>query len=299
MKNIIFLLFVCNLIQFVNSECCNNAMGRSLFGWSRYSTSIKNQRSEPLCWIYSSLSYVELMYNYKYHIPYELSVEQVSENIYNTFRSTLDYCNTTTGTNGGNYICALKYINQNGIMTKFLYDHLGYKLNMITPVAVVNPTYVCSSHNYTKNYECLKDTLKKTAVLISIHSENNYKISDIVEMTTINHAVLITDICMNSDGEYIEYQNSGGSSWGHCGGFGYVRVTSNNGTVYNNRGVLKMMVVANVFDYRETFTYQNSLKYETIIQILYILCGLAVCVFLLMAFAVVLFLLKNRIYYNI
>lgn len=296
MNNLSIILITLCLVQIIAScsSCNDGKLGKSLYPWRQYSTTIKNQWTAPLCWIYSSLAYIEMMYNYNYGAKYTLSIEQVSDNIGTHFTESSDQsCNRSSGKSGGNPDCALKYVSQQGIMTSYMYKLIRkYDIKYITPIHVKNITYPCMLTNLTEQYKCILTALNSTPLLLPLESKDlRYIENDFVKYTdSDSHSILLTDICVGEEGTYIEYQNSWGSSWG-CSGFGYVKIVDADGNLFNTRSVLAYGTAATISDFRQSMNFINSNSIENLIGILYVCAGIFMCVLLI---GITLFIIKLR-----
>lgn len=280
MMNFISIMVYVMIVP-VLSECCNSRMGKSNYVWQHFATPVKNQKTTSLCWLYSSLSYVEMMYNYNNNIKYDLSINQVTDNLHNYFNGTNNQCTDITVNSGGYPECALKYIEGNGIMSTFMYAvKQRYSKSNILPIVVSNISTLCTAKHIDK-YSCLKKILYETPVIAIIFSKELKYISNMVPTPSDNrHAVLITDICENNGETYIEYQNSWGALWGECNGFGYMKVSSENGEIYNTRGILNHFTTAIISDDVHNVKYGGKINIENGIRIIYSTIGLVICIIL-------------------
>lgn len=287
-KIIILIIEVCHG---VNAACCHGRYGKSYYGWGDYAIPSKPQTIN-VCWIYASTEYVQLVYNSKYKIAYNLAPEQINKDIENFCAGTTT-CDGTKGTNGGYIQNALNYMNGRGIMTDFMYALLGkYNKNYITPIKVGNAERICYN-----NYTCILAHLKETPLLVSMYSSDiTYFENDYTASNYSNHVVVLTDVCEYKSNLYVEYLNTWGVAWGECNGMGYLRITFEDGTkIYNNRGIFSQVFFANVSDWRETQIFNDTNILKSLIICAYIIFGLLICSIIIVILAIIISIQKKNI----
>lgn len=267
MKLIIIIFFTCVNLYSVLGQCSKGFMGSSIgnFDWYLYRSDIKAQGHTGMCWSFATTAYLETMYYILTKNKYKLSVQQLSDNMYDFSQQNPQYgCDVQPrpAFNGGNAYCALKYVEHNGIMTEYDYPFVEggekylYNASYITPIGVKSVRKICYEYDdVAEKLDCLRMSLYSGVVLANINGNIPEGVTiDIDEHTPTNHAVLITDICEQNGAYYVEFQNSWGELWGR-GGFGYIYVGTNGG-IYNNRQVLSGLFVADVYN---TYTSGQAL----------------------------------------
>ena len=254
-------------------------MGVSQHKWTQYATPVRDQGNSLICWVYTSEALIELMYNYYYSLPYQLSIRQVSENIHEVSSGIYGACNGTHGDVGGHVECALQYMKSMGMMTEYTYQLYGkYNREQILPIGIGDVQRVCDNlGSVDRQLQCLSEWLNKSAVIAIINTvELSYVTEEYDDRVGLTHGVLITDICVSNTQTYIEFKNSWGSGWGECGGYGYIGVKYQN-QIRDNRGIFHKLLVADVYDWRGNSTYfdQGILQYA--INLSYISIGIFSC----------------------
>jgi C1A family cysteine protease len=303
MSNKIIIAFILVIL----SSLCKSEDFVSIAGsdWQRFLGDVRNQDSTGMCWAFSTVTYVETMYNILTRNKYRLSPQQLADNIPKYFKEDDECYLPRPGITGGSIKCALRYIQEQGIMTEYDYPFTmggekdNYNSSHITPIGIRDITPICNDGTNLEKYLCLKLILKTYGVVLaSIHSVATGKQQEFILNQQTNHAVLLIGIVKDSnDLEYILYQNSGGTLWGY-NGFGYIRMSDENETIYNNLNVLNELYVAEVYSmhqnnevitiHKDTIE-QNYTKYFVVVITLASLCSL-----LLLALVVVMIVAFSR-----
>lgn len=289
--NIIFITF----FVVVSGTCCNGRYGKSVYGWSKWALPA-TQQVGPICWIYSTINYVQMYYNFLFGIKYQLSPSQINDNIADYCSGTYS-CNGSVGNKGGWETSALDYISGQGIMTEFMYSLIQkYDRRYITPIKISNIRNICYEKS-NNNYECIRAQLKRSPVLTSI-AANALKYFESNFSTEIdpNHVVVITDFCEYQQDTYIEYQNSWGTSWGDCNGMGYLRITFGNSTIRNNRNILSYPTVADISDWRGDMKFHDNINLKYLLVVAYIIISLGICMMISGLLFIIIMLKKRRIF---
>jgi C1A family cysteine protease len=228
---------ILTFINVVESECCNGRMGKSRNGWSRYSTPIKNQQGTGLCWAYSTMSYIELMYNYQTGKKCHISMEEFKDDLIEYYSNLSNDCKRMTFSSGGAAICALDFVQNHGIMTAYTYT-IKNEFDKNKTLQLNFSKYVSIKCNGKPYDECINLTSHTYLMVICSENLNYIKNHCIISECKQTHAVLVTDICDTETGTYIEYQNSWGIEWGECGGYGYINIDDNCANINGTRTMI-------------------------------------------------------------
>lgn len=282
-KLYLFLLLV--FLLKINGQCVYPIEGFESTGidpWTcmngiNYVSDVKDQSTTGMCWAFSTISWLETMYNILTRNRMLLSVEQVADNIedfYSDNNNTLLYGDDLIfqdcqgiiprpAFNGGRQKCAVYYISKSGIMTEYAYPFTYggakdlYNVSIITPIGIRDITEISFDEMMNLNFTInnLINLMGYGVILTSVDANdlqhNNYIVNDIKEIEYhLNHAILITGVVYNPiDMEYyLEFMNSWGDEFG-LGGLGYIIITKNDGNqIVNNRGILTHWLFADVYD---------------------------------------------------
>lgn len=245
-----FLLFFLLLSPLSYGSCCGQRFGRPITenDWSESVFNVKAQGQQPSCWAEATISFIEIVYNYKTGSKIELSSQQLYDHTYQ--QSGQDpFCQPKTDLSGGGYpICGLRYVALRGIMTDFDYKYNGYDVRNTMPLGI---TGINGIHPLKDQFVTFLQYLNNTPIIgvINVGGTMSYIMNDIDYTGLQRHAVVVTNICQKGGINYVEFLNSYGQAWGQCNGFGYIRITDNDKTV-NNRGILSEIMTANVYDLR-------------------------------------------------
>lgn len=250
---IIITFITLTFITLVASEaCCYGNLGSPInqIDWTRYVSNVKDQMQHKTCWAHATTSFLEIKYSYQEDIQFKLSVSQIVDNTYKEIYNPTLWCSERDETDaGGLPYCALSYVKSRGIMTQRDYILNGYDIRKVTSIGI---SRVYSSL-YIKTRNSLLKQLNSTPLLIAINADKLTDINnDIVLNTITNHAVVATNVCEFNNNLYLEFLNSYGSSWGTCGGYGYIRITDNNDldTLIDNRGFMQYISNAELINLR-------------------------------------------------
>jgi hypothetical protein len=132
------LILMC-LIQLIRGECDYGMTSMINSPWDSYLGEIRDQSNTRICWAFSTVTYLETMYNILTRNRYRLSPEQLSDNIPMYVADDPQCRMSRPAFTGGNHYCALSYVKQRGIMTEYDYpfamggEKLGSTIGVISP----------------------------------------------------------------------------------------------------------------------------------------------------------------------
>lgn len=241
----------------VFAECDDGRFGHRIndIDWSSYVTNYKDQTGTPLCWAFSTTSYIEIMYNYLTGIKHVFSAMQVGENsAQQRFWLTDSPCyRPSKQLQRGHPTCAYRYVNARGLMFESDYKLYGYDVRRTIPIILSDrqPLYIWN------NINTLLQQLKKTPVL-AIYSTAYDHLPDVINNDYVtNHVVVLTNVCKRNTTIYLELLNSYGQQ-SQFHGYTYVRITADNGTIVDNRYILQHMMYFSVAVPVSTLTPEHN-----------------------------------------
>jgi hypothetical protein len=239
-KSIIFFFIITTIVL---SEEQNNDSKQEFFSiigdpWSRFLGDVKYQSDTGMCWAFSVVSYIETMYNILTRNKYRLSAQQIGDNIQKYFHEDDECFRNRPNFNGYSHKCALRYVEEQGIMTEYDYPFTNggeknkYNSSYTTPIGIKNIRQICTNGTKMEKLGCLVLNLQNGPILAAIHGVADF-IQDSYIDKGVTHAVLLIDIVISNEKLYIKYQNSWSTLWGDRG-FGYIRID-------NTASLLKML----------------------------------------------------------
>jgi hypothetical protein len=236
------MMLILLLLTVVSAECDSGKFGQRIndIDWSQYVTNFKDQTGTPLCWAFSTTSYIEIMYHYLTGIKNVFSARQVGENAMQErlWRFNYSCYYPSTQLTPGYPVCAAKYIAARGLMFDADYKLYGYDVKRTVPLKLGERQIIFRRYGFNAIIQQLKRT-----PLLAYYSTSHDHFPDVINNDyDPNHVVVLTNVCKRNTTIYLELLNSYGSDF--CNhGYTYVRITDDNGYIVNNRQILDYMLL--------------------------------------------------------